>query len=101
MLIEKKITVLYNKISTNNKLKVKKKKKSLDKHGNTKQWLALTNLFLQTKTHGQIANDHIHVRTKLSNKSINHIVKTDLIHTNTKTHHICITYILLKTQHSH
>ena len=46
-----------NNINTNNKLKVIKKK-SLDKHGNTlygntKQWLALTNLSLQTKTHGQ------------------------------------------------
>ena len=49
---KKKITVLYNKINTNNKLKIIKKK-SLDKHGNTKQWLAPTNLFLQTKTHSQ------------------------------------------------
>ena len=48
--------IKHNKINTNNKLKVIKK--SLDKHGNTlygntKQWLAPTNLFLQTKTHGQ------------------------------------------------
>ena len=48
--------IKHNKINTNNKLKVIKK--SLDKHrntlhSNTKQWLALTNLSLQTKTHGQ------------------------------------------------
>ena len=43
-----------------------------------------------------MASDHIHVRTKFSNKSINHTVETDLIHTNTETHHICLTYILLK-----
>ena len=46
----------HNKINTNNQLKVIKK--SLDKHrntlhSNTKQWLALTNLSLQTQTHGQ------------------------------------------------
>ena len=60
MLIEKKNKnhglIKHNKINTNNKLKVIKK--SLDKHGNTlhrntKQWLAPTNLSLQTKTHGQ------------------------------------------------
>ena len=48
--------IKHNKINTNNKLKVIKK--LLDKygntlHGNTKQWLASTNLSLQTKTHGQ------------------------------------------------
>ena len=48
-----------------------------------------------------IASDHIYVQTKFSNKSINHTVKTKLIHTNTETHHICLTYILLKAQHSH
>ena len=47
-----------------------------------------------------MANDHIHVQTKFSNKSINHTVETGLIHTNTETHHICLTYILLKAQHS-
>ena len=46
-----------------------------------------------------MASDHIHVRTKFSNKSINHIVETGLIHT--ETHHICLTYILLKAQHSY
>ena len=49
--------IKHNKINTNNKLKVIKKK-LLDKqvntlYGNTKQWLTLTNLSLQTKTHGQ------------------------------------------------
>ena len=48
-----------------------------------------------------MASDHIHVRTKFSNKSINHIVETGLIHTNTEIHHICLTYILLKAQQSH
>ena len=48
-----------------------------------------------------MASDHIHVRIKFSNKSINHTVETSFIHTNTKTHHICLTYILLKIQHSH
>ena len=60
MLIEKEKSrshkLKHNKINTNNKLKVIKK--SLDKHGNTlhdntKQWLAPTNLSLQTKTQGQ------------------------------------------------
>ena len=48
-----------------------------------------------------MASDRIHVWTKFSNKSKNHIVETSLIHTNTETHHICLTYILLKAQHSH
>ena len=58
MLIEKKNhgLIKHNKINTNNKFKVIKK--LLDKqvntlYGNTKQWLTLTNLSLQTKTHGQ------------------------------------------------
>ena len=42
-----------------------------------------------------MASDHIYVRTKFSNKSINHTVETGLIHTNTETHYICLTYILL------
>ena len=47
--------IKHNKINTN---KLKVIKKSLDKHrntlhGNTKQQLAPTNMFLQTKTHGQ------------------------------------------------
>jgi hypothetical protein len=50
--------IKHNKINTNNKLKVIKKKKSLDKrrntlHSNTKQWLAPTSLSLQIKTHSQ------------------------------------------------
>jgi hypothetical protein len=48
-----------------------------------------------------MANDHIHMQTKFSNKSINHTVETGLIYTNTETNHICLTYILLKAQHSH
>ena len=48
-----------------------------------------------------MTSGHIHVRTKFSNKSINHTVETGLIYMNTETHHICLTYILLKTQHSH
>ena len=47
-----------------------------------------------------MASDHLHVRTKFSNKSINHTVETGLIHTNTKTHHICLTYISVKAQYS-
>ena len=43
-----------------------------------------------------MASDHIHVRTKFSNKSINHTMETGLIHMNTETHHIYLTYILLK-----
>ena len=35
-----------------------------------------------------MTSGHIHVRTKFSNKSINHTVETGLIHTNTETHHI-------------
>ena len=48
-----------------------------------------------------MTSDHIHVQTKFPNKSINHTVETSLIHTNTETHHICLTYILLKAQHFH
>ena len=35
-----------------------------------------------------MANGHIHVQTKFSNKSINYTVGTDFIHTNTETIHI-------------
>ena len=37
----------------------------------------------QTKAHDQWPHP---VETKFSNKSINHIVETDLFHTNTETH---------------
>ena len=47
-----------------------------------------------------MTNDHIHVRIKFSNKSINHTVETGFIHMNTETHNICLIYILLKAQHS-
>ena len=111
MLIEKKIKykkknhglIKDKKINTNNKLKVIKK--SLNNHGNTLhgntiQWLPpppQTSPYI----HKHMASDHIHVRTKFSNKLINHTVETNLIHTNTETHHICLIYILLKAQHSH
>ena len=35
-----------------------------------------------------MASDHIYVQTKFSNKLVNQIVDTELIHTNTETHHI-------------
>ena len=64
--------IKYNKINTNDKLKVIKK--SLDKHrntlhGNTNQWLTSTNLFLQTKTHGQWPHTRANKIFKQINKS--------------------------------
>jgi hypothetical protein len=35
-----------------------------------------------------MANGHIHVWTKFSNKSVNHEVETSPIHTNTEAHHV-------------
>ena len=43
-----------------------------------------------------MASGHIHVLTKFLNKSIKHTIETSLTHTNTETHHIRLTYILLK-----
>ena len=93
--------IKHNKINTKNKLKVIKK--SLDNMRTHYMTTQNNNLPPQTCPFKQkhIASDHIHVRTKFSNKLINHTVETSLIHTNTETNHICLTYILSKAQHSH
>jgi hypothetical protein len=81
-----------NKINTNNKLKVIKKIIRQTWEHITRQHKIMACPYKQKR----MASNHIHVRTKFSNKSIDHTVETSFIHTNTETHHICLTYILLK-----
>ena len=44
-----------------------------------------------------MTNGHIYVQTKFSNKLVNHVVETELIHTNIETHHIYLNTIIQGT----